>query len=134
MTDTFGPISLSNLRVVSIDGDRCQLVGYFTSTKERDELRELCSKWRASRVVELLDGTTYPADLSDTSQNIVYCLWDKGEFIEGFYLIVGYSYDPGIGHRNFYPYVLTLEFVGTRGNYLRGYEINNIVNVSNDWE
>ena len=134
MTDQLGSITLKNLQIVRLDSHRIRLTGYYKTIEERDQLREQCSKHTATRVLELLDGTQFPVDLSEGSKNTVYCLFDNVEFLDGFYLIQEYGYDPGVGKINHYPYNLVLHFIGTRSKYLRKLELYGFSKRTNYWD
>lgn len=130
---TFGPITLTRYNVYSLSKRDAALSGYFTSALKRDELRELCDKCEASEAIDLLDGSVEAVDLSEDQKNIVYCLFDEDQYLDGFYLITGYQYSPRTGYLNYYPFAVTILLLGSNAVWQRAYELVDLEELTNDW-
>jgi hypothetical protein len=111
-----------------------RLEGFFETASERDQLRELCLDATSASVLYLVGGGVAVADSSAGKMLVQYFTFQEDQYLEGFYIITGWNYAPQVGWPNYYPWVLDLVFIGTRGQYLDGYVLGVIDEEVNDWE
>lgn len=129
-----GPITLTYYNVYSLSDYSVNLAGFFTTAQEREELRELCADSRSTSVHEAVGGGIIAEDSSDGAMLIQYCQFDEDQYIDGWYIITSFNYSPEAGWPNYYPWSMTLAFIGTTSDYMEGYDLGNIREVPNDWE
>jgi hypothetical protein len=109
-------------------------VGFFLTALERNELRELCRDATNATVHQHLAGEVSAEDSSQGKMLIQYCLFDEDQYLDGFYIITGWSYAPQTGWPNYYPWSLDLVFLGTRALLLEGYVVGEVRDVENEWD
>ena len=129
-----GPIPLRYFDRYELGGHETLLGGWSLTAVDREELRELCADADTAVAYELASGGLVIEDPSESHMLIQYCTFTENQFYTGFYIINSWNYSPLVGWPNFYPWSLTMTFIGTRGELLEAYDVGYIGEQENDWE
>jgi hypothetical protein len=132
MTDYIGPVPLHVVEDYQLAGHTVTLMGHEETWAEFLAIRELCQDFESAVVRYSLNGRVIAEDPTENKNLIQYCRFDATIVEDGYYIITGFQYLPQFA--NYYPYQLTLVFIGSQEGVYEGLDIFNLVDVANDWE
>jgi hypothetical protein len=131
MTDYIGPVPLHLVEDYQLDGHTVTLIGHEETWANFLAIRELCLDFESAIVRYSVNGRVIAEDPTANKNLIQYCKFDASIVEDGYYIITGFQYHP---HPSYYPYQLTLVYIGTQEGVYEGLDIFNLVDVENDWE
>lgn len=131
---TLGGIYVRYVNIYNLSNRNAIIGGFFETAEDRDLFAELCALSNAASFNYLIGKKVAPNDQSVGKQLIVYCEFEEDQMYDGYYLITRWSYDPEAGWPNYYPWVIDAIYLGSGADLYEGYDIENIQDISNDWE
>lgn len=78
-------------------------------------------------------GPPFILDVTGDQRNMRFCSFDTEELFTGWYALKSFNYSPRKGKIDFFPYRITLLYIGTETGYQRWFAIENLGTVTNDW-
>ncbi|MHA2022045.1 MAG: hypothetical protein ACTSWQ_00105 [Candidatus Thorarchaeota archaeon] len=134
MTNMIHDFALNAVQGYSFSRKEARIEGYETTKENLMSLVELFGRAEWNVIFKQRPaGQSYIMDLTNDQRNIVYCDFDTEELISGWYALKSFAYIPRAGRINFFPYRISLIFIGTMANYQQFYGIVDMETVSNDW-
>lgn len=134
MTTYIGDIALTYYNVYARSHRDITLGGHFVTAAERNLLSEMCATSHNASVLSLLGGGIIGQDNSIGKLLIVYCQFDEDQYFDGYYIITSWNYSPEAGWPNYYPWALSMSFIGSGAGHYEGFDIGVLKDVENDWE
>lgn len=133
MTDKIGIFELNIIREMSRSGNVVSLESYFSTEAEFRSWEEYCRKTPGNVSVHtLLGGRQVGVDITDGSVLTHYCTFDSDKLKDGWYMIL--SMDSRGEHMpSYFPFTVQLLFLGSTAQYMDGYSVYGLEEVTNDW-
>ena len=133
MTDKIGVFELHTVKEMSRAGNRVTLESYFRTEAQIRQFQEFCRKTPGNvKVHTLLGGRQVASDITDGSVLTQYCEFDSDKLVDGWYMIM--ALDTRAEHlHNFWPFTITLFFMGSTGLYQDAYSVYGLEEVNNNW-
>lgn len=136
MVNKIGALELPNISGVpsaSISGNTLNFDGYFETRIELTQLQEMFRKAEGGTTIHtLIGGNQIGFDTTEGAVLTQYCEFDADHIKNGYYLLRSLNcnfeqYD------SYYPFSITLFFLGTTSYMQSGFMVYGLEEVDNDW-
>lgn len=135
LADQIGPVTLDNVQDATYSKNirNVSLRGFFDSRVKWNQLNELFALSEQAVVNQKLGGRYVYVDLTEGERNVQYCLFDHDKALDGWYVLKAHRYD-STQFNVHWPWAISLFFLGTDAIRQRGYALQNLEDLTNDWE
>jgi len=134
MANLIHDIPLNSVDGFTFTQKQVRLDGYETDKAQLIALKELFARAEHNVLYkERPGGQSIIVDLTSDQRNKRVCSFSTAELLTGWYALKSFRYLPRQARLNYFPYRLTLLYIGTMAGYQRYYEVQNIGSVTNDW-
>lgn len=134
MTNKIHDFELHSVQANMFGRKNVRLEGYETEISKLISLWELFGRAEYNTLYkERLGGPAHITDLTNDQRNMVFCSFDTEELIDGWYALKSFTFLPVAGRIDWFPYRITLVFIGTHAMYQQFYGVVDQQAVTNDW-
>ena len=134
MTDYIHDFPLNEVTVFNWSPKDVRLDGYESDREQLQALIELFARSDGNVIRHpRLGGQAKYTDLTGDQRNIRYCNFSTIELVSGWYALNFIRYAPEKAKLNYYPFRLSLFFIGTASGNQQYYELETITDITNDW-
>lgn len=109
------------------------LKGYFNTRVKWNQLNEMFALCKQAVINQLMGDRYIYYDLTEGERNVMYCMFDSDKAMNGFYVLRGFGFG-ATQMPTHYPWAASLFFIGTDAIRQRGYALQKLEDLTNDWE
>ena len=136
MANKIGALTLeymAGIPSITVDGNSIKFEGYFSTREGLLQLQELFRKASGGTTIHtLIGGIEVGYDCTEDAVLTQFCEWDFDRLQDGYYLLRSLNTNFEQYH-SYYPFSLTLHFLGTKAYWQDGYMIYGLEEIDSDW-